>query len=77
MAAQSETDWVITHVNVGTIDFGKDPNLVLTDENPLDDLSTLGAPHGVMVLGRRHEGDGRKERNERQRDRIVRCDTEE
>lgn len=41
--------------NVGTIELGKEANLVLADENPLDDLSTLRAPYGVMILGRWHD----------------------
>ena len=39
-------------MNVGTIEVGKKANLVLADENPLDDLSTLRTPYGGMVLGR-------------------------
>ncbi|MDF2159099.1 amidohydrolase family protein [Algoriphagus sp. CAU 1675] len=39
--------------NMGTIEEGKIANLVLTRENPLQDLSTLRKPQFVMVQGRK------------------------
>ena len=37
---------------LGTIEVGKDANLILVGANPLDGLTTLRAPSGVMVNGR-------------------------
>ena len=37
---------------LGTIEVGKDANLILVDENPLAGLATLRRPTGVMVNGR-------------------------
>jgi imidazolonepropionase-like amidohydrolase len=43
---------------LGTIEVGKDANLILVEANPLDGLATLRAPTGVMVNGRyAEEGD--------------------
>jgi imidazolonepropionase-like amidohydrolase len=36
----------------GTIEVGKDANLILVAANPLDGLAMLRAPVGVMVSGR-------------------------
>ena len=38
--------------NMGTIETGKWANLILSDENPLEDLKTLKEPHWVMIKGR-------------------------
>ncbi len=37
---------------VGTVTVGSRADLILTDANPLDDLSTLEQPAGVMANGR-------------------------
>ncbi len=68
LTAQDRTDWVITHVNVIQMDRevilenrtvvirdGRIAEIAPADENPLDDLSTLRAPYGVMILGRWHD----------------------
>ena len=36
----------------GTIEVGARADLALVDRNPLDDLSTLRSPRGVMAAGR-------------------------
>ena len=36
----------------GTVETGKYANLILSKENPLDDLSTLKNPHYVFIKGR-------------------------
>ncbi|MGL1889456.1 MAG: amidohydrolase family protein [Reichenbachiella sp.] len=41
--------------NMGSIESGKTANLILTDQNPLEDLSTLQNPQMVMVKGRKLE----------------------
>ena len=38
--------------DMGTIETGKWANLILSDENPLEDLKTLKEPHWVMIKGR-------------------------
>jgi len=38
--------------DMGTIENGKWANLILSDENPLEDLKTLQEPHWVMIKGR-------------------------
>nr|WP_321409698.1 amidohydrolase family protein [uncultured Carboxylicivirga sp.] len=43
--------------NFGTIDLGKHANLILTEDNPLKDLSTLKNPRWVMIKGRKIEND--------------------
>ena len=38
--------------DMGTIENGKWANLILSDENPLEDLKTLQEPHWVMIKGK-------------------------
>jgi imidazolonepropionase-like amidohydrolase len=38
---------------LGTVEKGKIANLILTQENPLDDLNALRSPEWVMVNGRK------------------------
>jgi len=38
--------------NFGTIEVGKQADLILVRENPLEDLITIKEPLGVMAMGR-------------------------
>jgi len=42
--------------DMGTIEKGKWANLILSDENPLENLKTLQEPHWVMIKGRVLDG---------------------
>ncbi|HEY6941449.1 amidohydrolase family protein [Dokdonella sp.] len=44
-----------TAIESGTVGIGRRADLVLSERNPLDDLSTLRRPLGVMVDGRWHD----------------------
>jgi len=43
--------------NIGSIETGKWANFILSNENPLEDLSTLAQPEWVMIQGRKLDKD--------------------
>lgn len=57
--------------NLGTIESGKMANLILSDNNPLDDISTLSNPNAVFIKGRYLQKQELKEFEEKAKNRNT------